>query len=236
MKFTKSVRAIFTFVFLFSLGIAAEPELAVKGKSLFAADFKTLPETWKAAKGGWAIKDGALVGVEKPEDKHAAAIRAALLFQDAVMTFEYKFVGGKALSFSINDDKEHVARLMITPNDFQARKDDHDHGGPDKPSLFQKAELKSGSEWQKVTIALVGNEMWARVGDKVSFGSDDLFKVKKANIGLTVNGEGVAFRNLEIFEATLNPEWDKARDEMKKKYPIAAPAPAGKPKAAAKDS
>ncbi|MBL8991754.1 MAG: DUF1080 domain-containing protein [Spirochaetia bacterium] len=217
-----------------SILVAADPELAIKGKSLLAVDFKSLPENWKAAKGGWQVKDGVLVGVEKPDDKHAAAIRSAFLFQDAVITFEYKFAGGKALSFSINDEKEHVARLMITPNDFQARKDDHDHGGPDKPSLFQKAELKSGSEWQKVTIALVGNEIWTRVGDKVSFGADDLFKVKKANIGLTVNGEGVAFRNLEIFEATLNPEWAGAREEMKKKYPIAAPA--GKPKAAAKDS
>ena len=35
--------------------------------------------------------------------------------------------GAKAISLSINDAKEHVARVLITPTTLRVQRDDHDH-------------------------------------------------------------------------------------------------------------
>ena len=50
--------------------------------------------------------------------------------QDFVASFEFRFDGAKSISLSINDAKEHVARVMITPAALRIQKDDHDHDGP----------------------------------------------------------------------------------------------------------
>jgi hypothetical protein len=211
-----------------------KPLLAIPGKVLYENTFSSGADAkWRIAKGKWEAADGALKGAEKTEDKHPGVTRMAIKLQDFVIEYEFKLEGAKQTTLSINDAKEHVARILVGPNFVQVQKDDHDHDGPDKPVVFARmaADLKPDT-WHKARMELVGDTMLGKVDDLVAFGSNDLFKVEKANIGFTVNGESVEIRNLKISEATKNPEWDSVKSTLPKPTPaVAAGKGAGKKKA-----
>ena len=213
-----------------------KPLLAVPGKVLYENTFASGADTkWKTAKGAWTAADGALRGAEKPEDKHPGVTRMALTQQDFIIEYEVKLAGAKQTTLSINDAKEHVARILAGPNFVQVQKDDHDHDGPDKAVVFARmaADIKADS-WHKVRMELVGDTMLGKVDDLVAFGSNDLFKNPKGNFGFTVAGQSVEIRNLKVWEATKNPEWDSVKSTLPKPTPAVAAAPgkgAGKKKA-----
>ena len=68
--------------------------------------------------------------------------------------------------------------------------------------------------------------MLGKVDDHVAFGSNDLFKTEKANFGFTVSGQTASFRNLKVWDATKNPEWDSVKSSLPKPATIAAQPPA----------
>lgn len=214
---------------------AQEPMLAVAGKVLFESKLDgPLPEPWKSAKGAWEPVEGVLRGSEKPEDKHGAVTRWTSKLPDCVIEYEVKFEGGKSSSLSINGVKDHMARIILTPQSFTLQRDDSDHAGPDKAVVFARmnAELKPGA-WHKVRLEMVGDTMLGKVDDLVAWGSDALFKGERMSPGFTVAGQSVDFRNLKISEATLNPKWSEVQTALPKpgeKMDVLAPNPAA-PKA-----
>ena len=56
--------------------------------------------------------------------------------------------------------------------------------------------------------------MVGQVDDLVAWGSSELFKSPKMNPGFTVGGASVEFRNFSIREATLSPDWEKAKAKV----------------------
>jgi hypothetical protein len=183
----------------------APTQLAERGKLLFSDDLKTLDaKSWHIAKGNWTAADGAVTGKEVPSDNHPGVMRHPIQFKDAVIQYDVRVDGAKMTTFSINDAKEHLARVLINPAGFSAQKDDHDHEGPDKAQLFGRKPLafKPG-EWHTVVIEIVGDTMATTV-DKANTitGSNELIGTEKANVGLTVSGESAAYRNLRVWEAT----------------------------------
>jgi len=210
---------------------SAEPELAVAGKAIFEPDFKSIGTNWMTRVGTWTVKDGVLTGVERPEQKHGAVCRFPFPFSNALITFEYRFTAGRMASLSVNDAKDHMARLTLTPTSVQARKDDNDHAGPDVAAPFNIVSNIDGKVWQTAEMALVGDWLWTRVGGKLSFGRDPLFAKAKANFGFTVGGEGVEFRNLKVCEATPNAEWEGLAEALRAKYPLPPPSAPAKKKA-----
>lgn len=146
-------------------------------------------------------------------------IRLAAPFKDAIFEYEFRFVGeAKGTTLSINDSKDHVCRLSMSPTTFTVQKDDHDHEGPDVAEVFHrlKADLKPG-EWHKMRLEMVGTEMLGKCDDLVGFGSHDLIGTEKASFGFTVTGQSVDFRNLKIFEAKPNPEWESVKKKLVRK-------------------
>lgn len=209
--------------------------LGIPGKVIFESHLDTeLPKPWQAAKGKWETVGGVLRGTEKPEDKHAAVTRMPGKLGDFIAEYEFKFEGAKNTSFSINGPKDHQARIMISPTFVTIQKDDSDHDGPDKPSVFARfaTELKP-SEWHKVRMEMVGDVMVGKVNDLVAWGSNDLFKNDHMSPGFTVAGQSVDFRNLKITEATLNPDWEKVKESLPKPGEKVAPAAAPAAKKAA---
>lgn len=199
-----------------------ETLLATPGKLLLSEHFakpveaarmeKGKPPTsgWRLRPGKWEFVEGAMKGTELKADKHGAVARLPLAFTNVVVQYEVRLDGCRATTFSVNDAKEHVCRVLITPAGFSAQKDDHDHDGPDKVEMFGKASLKiAQGEWKTVTVEIVGDEMVARMDGKVLSGANPLIACEKANFGFTVSGEGASFRNLRIWEATANPDWAK---------------------------
>ncbi len=203
-----------------------------RGKLLLSEDFakpvsaaakpqkgKAWGEGWRMQVGKWEFTGGVLKGAEQKEDKHGAVARYPLNFKDAIIQYEVKLDGCRTTTLSINDAKEHVCRVLLTPTGFSARKDDHDHDGPDKAQDFGKVALplKTG-EWHTVVLELKGEEMLASVDGRAVAGAHSLIATDKANFGFTVAGETASFRNLRVWEAKANPAWG----ENKKKLTAAA--------------
>lgn len=197
------------------------PMLALPGAVIYESKLDSTPAApWKVAKGKWEGVEGAVKGSELPEDKHGAVMRLPNTLTDFVVEYEFKFDGARTTSLSINAVKDHMARISITPTTVTFQKDDNDHEGPDKAVVFarMKADFQSGT-WHKVRLEMVGDQMFGQVDEIAATGSDALFKTPKAAPGFTVGGQSVAFRNLTIREATLNPEWEKVRITLPKGEP-----------------
>jgi hypothetical protein len=208
---------------------ADQPLLAIPGKVIHEDKLNTQPgDPWKAAKGSWELAGGVWRGSEKPEDHHGAVIRLPDTLADFVIEYEFKFEGGRSTSLSINATKDHMARIMITPNSVTIQKDDNDHDGPDKSAVFARfaADLRAGT-WHKVRMEMVGDTMLGKVDNLVAWGSSDLFKKDRVAPGFTVGGQSVDFRNLSIREATLNPGWEKVKTTLPKPGEKIAPATGG---------
>jgi hypothetical protein len=197
---------------------------------------------WKIAKGKWERTAEGIRVEELPDDKHGAAGRVTTKLQDFVAAFEFRLDGAKSISLSINDAKEHVARVMITPTSLRVQKDDHDHDGPEKSIVFlNQAQAFEAGSWHSVVLEMVGDTMVATIDGKISgFGSDDLFKAEKANPGFTCAGQSATFRNFVIWSAKAVPKatWKetsvKIAEAMAAAPKPAAPAAKGKGKGKAK--
>lgn len=205
---------------------AAEPpatlptQMTTRGKVLFCDDLaQPLAKAWLTPKGAWEIVDGVLKGAEKSEDKHGAVARYPLAFDDAVIQFSFKLDGAKQISLSINKAKGHLCRLRLTPTGFTVQKDDQDgKNGPDKGVVLQTRPVTiSPGEWHTVVLELRGEEMLASLdGTAVAFGAHKSLTTPKANIGLTVAGESVCFKDLCVWEALPNPTWAETRAKLQK--------------------
>src|SRR5262245_8374632 len=203
--------------------VAAEPAelktlMTERGKSLIGDDFsKGLGDGWKAGKGKWENVDGVLKGVEVKDDMHAAVVRRPLPFHNAVIQYSFKLDGAKVTTFSINGAKGHICRVIVQPNGVTVQKDDQDgKDGPDKAMKLDTCpvDVKPG-EWHSLVIEIQGKEMLARLDDKhVAFGANDTIDADKTNIGLTVGGESVSFKDLKVWEATTSKDWEATKAKL----------------------
>lgn len=199
-----------------SAAFAADPELPqtkiaqidklVLGNPI---EGSALSSQWKAGKGKWEAADGALRGSELAADKHGAVLRTTQKLQNIVIAYEVKLDGAKMTSLSINGPKDHLARIMISPNKFTVQRDDQDHDGPDKAIVFlTKPVTLAPGTWHTVVLEMVGDKMVGTLDGKITGeGSDPTFAAnEKSNPGFTVAGESASFRNVRIFTAKAEPK------------------------------
>ncbi len=209
--------------------LLAQPDKELVGDAL-TKDAKAAE--WKIAKGKWERTAEGIRVEELPDDKHGAAGRVPMKLQDFVAAFEFRLDGAKSISLSINDAKEHVARVMITPTSLRVQKDDHDHEGPEKSIIFlNQAQAFAAGTWHRVVLEMVGDTMVATIDGKISgFGSDDLFKAEKANPGFTCAGQSATFRNFVIWSAKAEPKasWKETSVKIAEDMKAAPTAAKGK--------
>jgi hypothetical protein len=194
--------------------------MTVRGKLLVHDAFdRPLSNDWKTAKGKWEAVDGAIRGEELSADKHGAVTRHALPVRNAVIQYSFKLDGAKSTTLSINDAKGHVCRVVVTPQALAARKDDHDHDGPDKAAVLQTRKIAiAGGRWHTLLVEMQGAEMLARLdGETVVFGGNPGIDVDKSNFGLTVAGASVSFKDLRVWDAQPNPAWAANRAKLAQK-------------------
>lgn len=207
---------------LASLAAAADPEptpiMTERGKMVFNdALTQELGKEWKKGKGKWEVVDGVLKGTELKEDMHGAVTRHALAAKDVVIAYSFKLDGAKNTSLSINDAKGHVCRVIIRPDGFTVQKDDHDgKDGPDKAMVLDKVEtpIKPG-QWHTMLVEINGKEIVATLdGKHTGLGAHEAIDVQKANLGLTVAGESVSFKDLKVWEAQPSKGWEAAKAKL----------------------
>jgi hypothetical protein len=194
------------------------PVMTTAGDALTNDTFAgALPKAWRPGKGTWTCESGVIRGVEVPADKHQAVMRRALGFTDAIVTFQFRLDKARQISLSINDAKEHVCRLIVTPRGFTVQKDDHDHDGPDKAVVFARVPLAlAPGEWHTAVVEISGPNLVAQIDDgaHVGFGAHELIDRPKANFGLTVAGGPAEFRDLKIVAATPRVDWAETKARL----------------------
>jgi hypothetical protein len=184
---------------------AIDPSLKGEARKAAVASWTS---GWRLRPGKWEFTGGAMKGTELAADKHGAVARFPFAFQDAVIQYDVRLDNCRQTTFSVNDAREHVCRVLITKDGFRAQKDDHDHAGPDKAKAFNNVALPlAPGTWHTVLIEIKGEEMVATIDGKSSSGSDPLIATPKANFGFTVSGDGASFRHLRVWEARPNPNW-----------------------------
>ena len=190
---------------------------------------------WRTAKGAWTRSSEGIKVAEVEADKHGAVGRLPVKLQNFVLTVDVRLDGAKSATISINDEKEHVARIGVTPAGFYVRKDDHDHDGPDRAIVFFNSPQKiEAGQWHSITLEMAGDTMVGTLDGKTTgWGSDVLLKAPKANPGLTVAGVSASFRNFRIWEAAPEPKEDWAEAKQKLPVPNTKPAEPAAPKKAA---
>ena len=192
--------------------------MADKGKVLLTDSFsKELSADWKPVKGTWAIVDGALKGVEKTEDMHAAVVRRDLKTHDIVAQYSFRFDGGKMTAFSLNDSKGHVCRVTINAAGFSVNRDKPNAKSTEKGAVLDKVAMpfKPG-QWYTIVIELCGKNFVASVDDShIAIGSHDEIDIDKTTLAFPVAGDGVSIKDLTIWEATVKKDWDMTKTKLK---------------------
>ncbi len=186
------------------------------GKLLYSEAFsQPLAKEWIAGKGKWVIADGALRGSELAADMHGAVKRLPIKLDSAVIQYSFKLEGAKLTSLSINATKGHISRVKITSTGFSVQKDADKKKSEKGVVLDTVTTSITPNEWHTMVVELNGKDILAKLdGKQVAFGSHDGIAMPKANIGFTVAGESVSFKNLRVYEGTPLPTWSTTRAKM----------------------
>ncbi|MDF1816797.1 MAG: hypothetical protein P1V20_31635 [Verrucomicrobiales bacterium] len=197
-----------------------EPIMATPGKVLYQS---TLASSggWSSPHGAWTTSESGLTGAERASDNHGAVYKMPLNFKDVIIEFDIMPGESKSASFGIDDSSDHVCRVSIYTSGFQARKDDHDHEGPDVAKPFNRVEEElEADEWHTVRIEILDKEMLAQIGKEISLGMDPLLAGQKTKCGFVVSGGKAGFRNLTIWEALPNSDWEKTGPRLRRKLDV----------------
>lgn len=200
----------------FTLPAADLPtSLTDRGALIFSDDLASLDASeWKTLRGKWEIRDGALKGTEIAADNHAGVVRHYGDLKDAVVQFDFRFTGAKMASLSFNGTG-HICRVQIDPQGYVVKKDDGDHGGPDKMVPFGRRPMPMGDGWHTVLAEIVGDTMAGSVdGTEPVCGSHPAIAQTKANFGFLVGGESAEFRNVRVWEAVPKKEMEAIKKKL----------------------
>ena len=200
--------------------------LAQAGELLFADDFTSAGDEWKAVIPSFEIKEGVL-RVWQTRGDHGAVCRVYRPMKDVIVSFRFKLDGSTGFN-AVFDDKNHkgshaghICRVAFAPK--QVRLGD-DKEGIMRNDLFEmrkdparKAEADAllkgrGSvaafaitpgEWHETVIEIVGDRMRVVIdGQPVGFlQSPGIAHETKESFHFTVNGAGVLFDEVKISRA-----------------------------------
>ena len=203
-------------------GTAFKTLMTKPGELLYEDNLSEIGEGWGVGNGEWTNVEGALVGKELAADNHGATFKRALPLRDAVIQYSFQLAGATGATFSIDNKTGHLCRISLNAAGFTAQKDDNDKNtGPDEAARYNTIEMDlADDKWHTMIIELQGDTVLAQVDGEdadVSFGSHEMIAGEKAKLGFTITGESVHFKNLKIWEAQPNEEWESARKKLERR-------------------
>lgn len=187
----------------------------------------TWTEGWRVMNGTWTQVGGGIRGIVKPKVYPAATLHLPLVYQDAIIQVEVRLddiplddppksdfnSAGVVLR---EGDAAHIASVRLGKNGFSAGKDKTSSRAikgfivDDKEVSFGKQALpiKPG-EWHTLVIEVRGEEMLSTLdGGSPVLGSHPVIGLPKGILSFGTP-RSTSYRNLRVFEALANPEWEK---------------------------
>lgn len=188
------------------------PLYGVEGKCLLQADFASakLDEAWKIEKGKWEVKDGALSGVQVPEQNHAAVLRHELPLHDFITQFTFKFDGGKTIKLVLNKNTVHIATVSVWLNQLTIDKQPEKGSGKTLRRIDALNVKLSPDDWHTVVVEVVGKTIVATVDDSlVVFGTDDGLDIDKTDFDFAANG-ATSIKSVKFCQASAPADTEAA--------------------------
>lgn len=208
---------------------AAEPKAAAL---ILEDDFERteLGKQWRPRIGSFAIREGHLVGTEKPEDGHGAVIQAPIAFSDAIIEFSFRIVDGRSFNFVVNDKAcktvhaGHICRVAVSMKGFRLGDDKEGVMRNDIFAMRRDPKRKKEADallvgrsknlpfklkvkqWYKMRVTMLGEEMRLTVdGKEMGFlRSPGIGHPTKSEFGFTVKGKQVEFDKVRVWKATAD--------------------------------
>src|SRR5579863_10048403 len=121
---------------------------------------------WNKYKGNFVVEGDAVKSAEIASDGHHPAMSRKLGGDnDVIIQFSFKDDGAPWMGFAL-DDKEHVARLIINPDQFKIVKMSGTGPTTKGTDVDTKRAKLNDCSWHQVVWEIVGKEMVATIDDK----------------------------------------------------------------------
>src|SRR5204863_1089566 len=172
-----------------------KPLLTTPGKLLFSEDLREVPHErdkqnktkrgWQSGKGKWEIKDGVLVGAEKPEEHHGGMLtKPRLAFHDATVQVSFRLDGATGITLDANS--QALGRIIAASVSSTELTLARSLAGGDKLEVLDKVPLKlEPGTWHTLLLELQGADVVASIdGTQVVFGSGERIDVDKTSVQL----------------------------------------------------
>jgi hypothetical protein len=202
-----------------------KPLLTKPGKLLFSEDFREVPHErdkqnkarggWQSGKGKWEIKDGILVGAEKPEENHGGMLtKPRLAFHNAAIQVSFRLDGAKGITLDANSFVlGRIVAASVSSTELTLARS---LAGGDRLEVLDKVPLKLGAgTWYTLLLEMQGKEIVASIdGQQTAFGTGERIDVDKTSVQLRIRGESVALKNLRVWEAIPADAWRTTKAKL----------------------
>jgi hypothetical protein len=197
------------------------PVMCKKGKLIFEDAFTKgeISKAWNKYKGNWQPDGDTIKVQEVAADAHHPAMSHNVGAKDVIVQAKFKFDGAKWMGLSL-DNKEHVARCIITPTGFKVVKMSG-IGGTTKGVDVDERKFKfETGKWYTMLWEVRGSEMIARIDDLTfCFGDGPGVETEKLRFELISGGEWAGWDDVKVWEAEENPDWKMTKAKLQSLKP-----------------
>jgi hypothetical protein len=169
---------------------------------------------WNKYKGDYKVEGDKLKVAEIAADGHHPAMSRKLGDNNVVVQFRFKFDGSPWIGFAM-DDKEHVARLILNPDQFKIVK--MAGTGPTTKGwdIDTKRQKLNDSAWHTVVLEIYGEEMVASIDDKeMVLGRGEGMNPTRSRCELISGGQYAWYSDIKVWKAELDDKWPQKRAQL----------------------
>jgi hypothetical protein len=167
---------------------------------------------WNKYKGNFVVEGDAVKSAEIAADGHHPAMSRKLGGDNnVVIQFSFKSDGAPWMGFAL-DDKEHVARLILNPDQFKIV-NMSGTGPTTKGSDVDAKRMKlNDGAWHTVVWEILGDEMVATIDDKeMVLAKVDGMTLTRSRLQLVSSGDWAWYDEIKVWKAEPDPKWAKKR-------------------------
>ena len=170
---------------------------------------------WNKYKGNYVVEGDAVKSAEIASDGHHPAMARKLGGDNTVVIqFSFKSDGAPWMGFAL-DDKEHVARLILSPDQFKIVKM-AGTGATTKGWDVDSRRLKlNDGAWHTVVWEIHGDEMVATIDDQhMVLGKAEGMTPTRSRCELINGGRFAWYRDIKVWKAEADAKWPARRAQL----------------------
>ena len=172
---------------------------AASASGVVIESFAKLPgKPWKAARGTWEAKDGALWASRKSGEEQEAMLRGPAAFGGGVIACEFNLTAGSHFTLRFKGSSgDNIFRADISQEAIAVTK----LTGERNEGMKKLPLTIAPGTWHKLTLKFDGPALYAEVDGTPVAVADSVFASGKSEVTFLVSGAPVGFRNYSLTPA-----------------------------------